>query len=385
MLKKLIYTLVYILLADSLFWSFAGMTSVSIGEVSSGRNPILEIVFVVVCLLFCVLTHKKAKMPSNGVLLTVFLLYVLFVSVVHGIQLGFNRRVAVFFYVQPVLLFFVEYYAQLDEDVRILTPYYVKALGCWIVYLFIVNYQKVGLTTMETFITTNSSYYLLYFLPMLFLNIKEKYNKYVFLVILIVVLLSSKRAGLISLGVGFLSYSYAKGVVDDKKGIVRTVLLVIVFYFILNEMNTIMDNRIFDRFESISDDGGNGRLDMWVLLWSVMQKSDFFNLMFGHGYGSVLLELGTGYSAHNDFLEVLYDFGWVGLTLFVTFLVSWFVFARNLIRSKSRRAPIVTMALFIFVTNCFFSHIVIYTVCFNLFTLFFGAVLGIEKREALIN
>ena len=385
MLKKIIYTIIYFFLANSLYWSFAGMASISMGEVSRGRNPILEIVFVGVCVLFCMLTHKKTKMPPNGTWLKTFIYYILFISIFHGILIGFQRTIAVFFYVQPVLLFFVEYFAQQDEDARKLTPYYVKALACWIVYLFITNYQKVELSTMESFNTTNSSYYLLYFLPMLFLNIKEKHRYFVFLITLVVVLLSSKRAGLIALVLGFLSYSYAKGKVDSKKGIIRTVLLILLFYFVLNWMNTVMDNRIFDRFSFISDDDGSGRLDVWMMVWSLVQRSDFFNLMFGHGFGSVAKEAGMGLSAHNDFLEVLYDFDWVGLLLFVAFLVSWFGYAVRLIKSSSRLAPIVMMALFIFVTNCFFSHIVIYTQCFNLFTLFFGAVLGIEKREALFD
>lgn len=386
MLKKIIYTIIYFFLANSLYWSFAGMASISMGEVSRGRNPILEIVFVGVCVLFCMLTHKKTKMPPNGTWLKTFLYYILFISIFHGILIGFQRTIAVFFYVQPVLLFFVEYFAQQDEDARKLTPYYVKALACWIVYLFITNYQKVELSTMESFNTTNSSYYLLYFLPMLFLNIKDKHINFVFLITLVVLLLSSKRAGLLSLGLGFLSYSYASGKVNNKNRIIQTILLIIVFYFVLNWMNTMMDNRIFERFESINDDRGSGRFDMWILLWSFVQESDFFNLLFGHGFGSVAIDAGTGFSAHNDYLEVLYDFGWVGLILFVVFLISWFVSAGRLIKSSSKLAPVVMMAMFIFVTNCFFSHIVIYTLCFNLFTLFFGAVLGIEKRDdALIN
>lgn len=383
MLKKLVYTTIYILLANSLFQSISDFTSRSMGKEIDGGNPLLEVIFVAVCLLFCILANKKNKMPKNGIWLTVFLSYVLLISIVHGFVIGFQRRVAVFMYAQPLLLYFVEYNAQQDEGVRKLSPYCVKALACWILILFLINYRKVELA-MESFFTTNTSYYLLYFLPMLFLFIKEKHRNYVFLIALLVVLLSSKRAGILAIGLGFLSYRYAMGRVSSKKGFIRTLLLIVIFYFILIRMNTIMGGRIFDRFGSALDDSGSGRIDVWIQTWSLIKGSDLYHWFFGHGFNSLVREMSMDFSAHNDFLEIFFDFGLLGLVLFVAFLVSWFVAVGKKIKLRSKHAPIVMMALFIFITNCFFSHIVIYTLNFNLFALFFGAVLGMEKREALV-
>lgn len=360
------------------------MSARAIDESVGGKNIIWEILFDIVCMLFCVLARRKTVMSINGKWLVVFLVYILLISIMQGYTIGFHKQSAILLYVQPILLFFVEYYAQQDEMIRRITPFVVKALAGWILFLFFDNYQMVRLANMQSYYTTNSSYYLLYFLPMFLLFLKEKYRRYIFLVVLVVVVLSSKRAGLLSLLLGFLSYSYAYSRVKKTKGFIRIAILSLILYYAFILINNYMGNIVIDRFETISEDEGSGRMEIWTVVWSMILESDFLHSLFGHGYSAVITDSGTGYSAHNDYLEVLYDFGWVGLVLFIGVIVSWFVHAVKLMNLKLEIAPILMMAVFVFITSCIFSHIVIYTLNFNLFTLFFGAFIGIEKRAYII-
>lgn len=358
------------------------MSANTLEESLKGDNPIMTIIFVIISLLFIILSGNKKKMPRMGSWLVLFLSYVIIVSIVHGFQIGFERKTAVLIYMQPLLLFSVEYYAQQDEKIKRWTPYLVKALALWILSLFVINYQKISFITREAFHITNSSYYLLYFLPMLFLFLKENHRKYMFIITLVVIILSSKRSGFLALGLGFLSYYFTinKKQKNNKK-ILSFLLVLIVIYFVFNWINSIMDGRLLERFESASDDRGSGRLDVWLYVWTIIQDSSLLNLLFGHGFNSVILQTDTDYSAHNDFLEIIFDFGWIGFVLFIAFLISSIVFLKRLSKTHSTQAPVLSMALLIFMTNCIFSHIIIYSECLSLFTLYFGALCGLESEK----
>ena len=382
-MNRFVYTAIYLLLANRLYIAFHNQASRMLESDVLGVQPILEIVLVGLCILFCILTYKKGKLPVNAKWMSVFLIYVLLISIFHGVLNGFHKKTAVFTYAQPLLLLLVEYYAQQDEKVRKFTPFLVKALAVWIVFLFLWTYRSVALATMESFYTTNTSYYLLYFLPMLFLFLKDKNKNIIFLVALIVIVLSSKRGGLLALLLGYLAYNYTYRI-SNRKGLFRFVIVTVVLIGAFIWLNYYMGGRIVDRLEVALDDEGHGRFDIWAIVWAMIQDSDFFHACFGHGFGSVMTDAGIGFSAHNDYLEVIYDFGWVGLLLFAIAIVAWFVHGSKLIKMRSGLAPIVMMALLIFVSSCTVSHIVIYIESFNLFALFFGALAGIEKRNRII-
>ena len=381
-MDKVLYTIIYFLLAVRLFFSFSVMANRTLEGDAVGGIPILEIFLVCVCTLFCVFTYRKGKMPYNARWMTAFLLYVLLISLFHGFIGGFHRKTAVFTYAQPLLFLYVEYYAQQNGNVRKLTPVLVKSLAAWITILFFWYYRIVIAYTMESLYTTNSSYYMLYLMPMFFLFLKEKYRNLAFIIMLIMIVMSAKRGGMFALVLGFLAYSYTSRI-SNRKGFIRFLLLVGVLIDAFILMDNYMGGLVVERYEETFDDEGHGRLGIWALVWTMIQDSDWQHSLFGHGFGSVTIDNGIGFSAHNDYLEIIYDFGWVGLVLFVVALVAWIVYALRLIKLKSNLAPILMMAILILITQCTFSHIVIYIQNFNLFTLFFGALSGMEKRHIL--
>ena len=65
------------------------------------------------------------------------------------------------------------------------------------------------------------------------------------------------------------------------------------------------------------DTGGNGRMDIGSVVLSRLFEPTFFDFVVGHGADAVskMLEIG----AHNDFLEVLYNYGLIGLSLYIWF------------------------------------------------------------------
>ena len=93
-----------------------------------------------------------------------------------------------------------------------------------------------------------------------------------------------------------------------------SILAVIIFIsYFSSQVQTLME-----RFRMIEDDGGSGRNDIYELLLDQFQKGSIENLFFGHGYFSVVKDFEIG--AHNDFLEILYDYGIFALLLIICLL-----------------------------------------------------------------
>jgi O-antigen ligase len=113
---------------------------------------------------------------------------------------------------------------------------------------------------------------------------------------------------------------------------------------------------LFDRFASISEDGGSGRDIVYADVWNMIKSSDYSHIIWGHGYNQVRVDAELGFSAHNDFLEMLYDFGICGLFAFCGFVAS----ASNL-RTYRRFSYPQKSALLVFVILSLFSHLVLVT------------------------
>lgn len=88
------------------------------------------------------------------------------------------------------------------------------------------------------------------------------------------------------------------------------------------------------RFQSLGEDGGSGRNMMYHLYWNQFLNSDLFHQIFGHGLFAGQISNGRRYAfiellAHNDWLEMLYDFGVIGCILFVFVFVDIFRLIRK--------------------------------------------------------
>jgi hypothetical protein len=71
------------------------------------------------------------------------------------------------------------------------------------------------------------------------------------------------------------------------------------------------------------EDGGSGRFSRWDILLSAIGKSDLWELIFGRGFGAVYGLIGG--RAHNDFIEIFYNFGLITVVLYVVFYLRLFV------------------------------------------------------------
>lgn len=100
--------------------------------------------------------------------------------------------------------------------------------------------------------------------------------------------------------------------------------IVYAFYSIYNS-----DDLIQARIDLTLEGGSSGRDYIYAKIWDAWLNSGFISMVVGHGPISTL-SVSSNY-AHNDWLEILFDFGLIGLFLYVGVLyyITVFTFKRR--------------------------------------------------------
>ena len=144
------------------------------------------------------------------------------------------------------------------------------------------------------------------------------------IVILLAILLTGSRGGLLALIVGLTAC-----VIKVNNGIkVRTIIVSAVLVLtLLIVMQYFLSEGIASRFtlNSVISSGGTGRFLIWEHIIDAFKDSNIFRELFGYGYSmqARVLQNTWGFytAAHNDFLQVLLDLGVVGLIVYIRFWV----------------------------------------------------------------
>lgn len=207
-----------------------------------------------------------------------------------------------------------------------------------------------------------TSYYVLFLLPTLLLT-PYKWLRYMGLFITGLVLFSSfKRGGVIAFVLGIIAYLFVKEILVERKFTRLLVFLIalIALFIILIFVDNAMGNIISERILNIREDGGSGRDQVWPTTWNMIKASDVQQLLFGHGYLAVLRDSPLKLSAHNDFLEVLYNYGIVAFVPYVLLHIRLIQQVFASIRAKHGYAPILAFTYTIFLSLSMISIIILY-------------------------
>lgn len=234
-----------------------------------------------------------------------------------------------------------------------------------------------------------ASYYPMFMLPLVMLH-PSKLVRYISILIVTFVIFSSlKRGGLVALGLGLIIYLLFYRHIQSKRissfvyMLLAFIILGSVFYYIGNSEY----GGVVERLAAIQDDGGSGRDEVWYITWLMIQKSKGLSFLLGHGSNGVLNDSPIFFSAHNDFLEAWYDYGFIGFILYAGFMVSLLRYTILLLREKSKFAPAMGMLFTITFTLTMVSHVLIfYLVTFVCMTI--GTLLGQDyynHRKSKVN
>ena len=140
------------------------------------------------------------------------------------------------------------------------------------------------------------------------------------------------------------------------------------------------DKNIFERFESIQEDNGSGRTDVWNEAWRLINNQGIVTYFVGNGFNTVVRNSRYVLSAHNDYLEAWFDFGLVGMLLYIISLLLLFKDILKCLKTKKEYAPAMSILGVLIVVLTMISHIAIYY-WFNVIVLCIAYFEGRYNRE----
>lgn len=178
--------------------------------------------------------------------------------------------------------------------------------------------------------------------------------------------LSTKRTGILTIVFGlFLAqvsqYHRLDSLRKKAKKIWGTILLAAAFAagFLFVVRTFHLD--ILERFLNLSQDGGSGRNEIWASVLLHYFDGTMSQRLFGRGFQAVteLKLTGRAILAHNDYLEILYDYGIMGLLLLLAWLVQLSYLFRRAWRTKLAILPSYAYALCCVLFLSVFSYLLI--------------------------
>ena len=258
--------------------------------------------------------------------------------------------------------------------------FYFSSLALFSGVVFIINFQLVN--TSNSITPLNTIYYPLLLLPWLIVQRKKSWHFVGMLAIAVLVLFSLKRTAVFAFGASVIAYFYTfQAIKSSLKGrliiffgvIIVFAVGIIGFNYFEETTNYALSKRM-DR-EALSE--GSGRVDIYKDTVTLIENSTFADGIVGHGSNAVEAKLGI--SAHNDWLEVLYDYGLGGLIIYALLHLSLIVKTRKLIYNKSIYASAFAVSYMLFFVISLTSHLIIYPTYFIFLTAFWGMINGLTE------
>lgn len=182
-------------------------------------------------------------------------------------------------------------------------------------------------------VVNNISYLLIGLFPFVFLFKKSYLQIGIIIYLSYFTLVGLKRGAILILALLILWYMYSRTFVN-KNSKLKSLLFVgilgaFLYYFIINQMTT--NDALIHRMEMTMEGDTSGRDVITDLYWDhYLNKTPVFNQIFGSGAWAT--EQIANLKAHNEWLEIIIDFGIVGCIIYLLFWLSYWKDLRRLKR-----------------------------------------------------
>lgn len=226
----------------------------------------------------------------------------------------------------PFIGFSIIYY--LTRNSALDEKYFKILIFSLIVIYGVISYLNLGHRldlSRGLSVADNTGYSLVTLLPGVMLFTNKKWTFLVSLFIIIVgALFCGKRGAIVAMAIAilpivkyYLNY-YSR---SSAKEVIMIIIVIIASYVALYFFGDFF-NESMSRFESIEEDGGSGRTDIYRLYLDHFAQSDFIHQIFGHGlfagqWGKAHEYAFISIVAHNEWLEILFDFGILGILFYI--------------------------------------------------------------------
>lgn len=323
------------------------------------------------------------EIPSKTIIFfNLYMAWVLLVTAINPVGVkGISSYLnSLFWSAFPILILNSTYYFVLHKgDSR-----WLKIIFLVITALFLLTYYSFyDVDNILMNVHLGSSYYSLYMLPLVLVYPSKIGKTCLTIIVSLAVFSSVKRGGVLALALAIIAYIITNQLVSKqgkfKKKIIGFCVLT-AFIAIFAYIGTMGDNNIFERFESIQEDNGSGRTDVWAEAWRLITEQGIFTYFVGNGFNTVVHNSRYVLSAHNDYLEAWFDFGLIGMLLYIISLCLLFKDIFECLKTKKEYAPAMSVLGALIIVLTMISHIAIYY-WFNVIVLCIAYFEGRYNRE----
>lgn len=236
-----------------------------------------------------------------------------------------------------------------------------------IIWIVTIYYSYVALTNFANYTgdgigsVLNISYNVLVLIPFL-LQIKNKLFRYSTMIISCgFIVLSMKRGAIVVMVIMLAVYYYIQSKSGKVKklslGRIIVIIALLVSAFIV--VNKISGGFLMTRFSFEELITGSDRNLLYGSAISDIKNRSFIDLLIGKGSGSSLNIIGNG--VHNEILEMIFSYGFIGLGIYLWLIVRGINILRQLLKQKNSATAYYAMSLvyiiFVgFVGTALFAH-----------------------------
>lgn len=172
--------------------------------------------------------------------------------------------------------------------------------------------------------TVNASTEFLMLLPLCLALRNRKLGLASMIVIVYFLVIAAKRGNIIAGMIPLILFILL--VSKGQKNILGKVAILIIIvgagYWFLSDL-IMDDDYLQSRFEQTMEGNSSGRDRIYDHIWNFWYNSgSALNMLFGFGYDASVRMSGAGNFAHNDWLEILVDFGLVGVLCYLPIFIS---------------------------------------------------------------
>ena len=299
------------------------------------------VVVIMVLLLLEQITIRKAK-PNSIIYHIVFLIFFMVSSTILNEQ-DFSSFSSLTKISYPLIGFILIYYfvrnSTLDEK------YFKIFIASLIIIYGVISFLNLGYRLdlrRGLSVADNTGYSLVTLLSGILLFVNKKSFFLISLFIIVVgALICGKRGAIIAMAVAMLpiiKYYLNYHSLSSGKEVIMIISIIIASYVAIYIFGDFI-NESMSRFDSMEEDGGSGRDVLYKLYLFHFLQSDVIHQLFGHGlfaglWGKTHEYAFSSFVAHNDWLEILFDFGVIGILLFMIIFRDIFVLLWKSRRNK---------------------------------------------------
>ena len=230
----------------------------------------------------------------------------------------------------------------------------------------------------------NSVYYVALSLP-LALSMKSAKMRIVLVsLIFVVIVVSEKRTAMVAL-LASLVFAAVVSVLARRRSTLGKQrsgflagMVILIGWAGYSYIESILDSNLLAKFRRLEEDEGSGRASIFEDVYERIGETQGAELFLGRGLDAVSEDF-YGVSAHNDFLEMAYNFGLIGLAFYLLIYVALLSKLVQLVREGSEWAGPWAASIVTFTVTSFLSHLVLLPSYVGLLAIFWGLAFRLSK------